>query len=693
MIRPVTIPPDQFVKHMTEHWQGTLNNTASKPLKDLWLSMAQTYEDAIWESSEHDPNETCFTSKWRVLQPPTGTGKSQGAALYAALCAIENQKLDAYSDDVTPTHCLLVVRQKVQCQELCEAARCAVQRIAPYLDAESLVDYHNGDHELTPEERKAVSVLIVTHAAYVGAVSQIEFMKDRFESFTTYHDGQTFRRNLTIIDESLGSVVETSQVTHDNLVRLDLCVPPGDYLREKFKEEIKAAHQVRALLEKTADELKDHRGSIFRDVQELPDPDALDFPGFLKELRKRDLALMIQKTTSKEDRDRYRKAMVDTINDLVKCLRQWRYYAREQLSASSLNTSRFLIPENLVAPVCLDATATTNVLWDLIGAEHAKIVEPVEGARSYRNVKLNVAFEKMGVGKGTMIKRKVGRCIRLVAELEAQIKPTESVLVVCHKAVKGTLINHLSADPEAPRDRRNKNAPAYYHLSNGAKVYVNNWYALDGLNTYQHCEHVVLFGLPYQNDTWSLSMIFAIRGYKPELFHDQSMNGHVNYPQYLEFQQIALMIIQAINRVRCRRVVDTLGNCKPTNVWMILPPEYTELSQFILDAIDSDMPSIQRYVWDYRIDEAERRLHTRYADKQAAPFALTEFLSQCPVGEVTLKQAAKDLGLSKGQTDRLKKTLRDDASDLSLALKEMHVSYEAGRGKVARFIKKYVETI
>src|SRR5262245_6612393 len=68
---PVLVSPEAFTTAMTARWT-TLGNTPSPRLEQLWLTMASTFSAAI--AGQDD--------KWRVLQPPTGTGKTQGLCLY-----------------------------------------------------------------------------------------------------------------------------------------------------------------------------------------------------------------------------------------------------------------------------------------------------------------------------------------------------------------------------------------------------------------------------------------------------------------------------------------------------------------------------------------------------------------------------------------------------------------------------------
>jgi hypothetical protein len=215
----------------------------------------------------------------------------------------------------------------------------------------------------------------------------------------------------------------------------------------------------------------------------------------------------------------------DTFTSIDVCLRQWRYYAKEARK-TSINTSSFVILDNLVAPVCLDATASNNYLWELLGKENAKVIEIPRNARSYVGVELKVALHagRGGVGKGGMSAKASGRSRRLIAHLNKKIDAHEDILIVSHKKLKPTIIEALDVDPEAPIQA--DGLPEWFRLQSGARVYLNHWWALDGLNTYQHCSQVVIFGLPYMDDVWAFNMVFALQGYKPDLLSSPEFKSH-----------------------------------------------------------------------------------------------------------------------------------------------------------------------
>jgi hypothetical protein len=76
-----------FMDRMERHWKETLGNASSEKLRAIWRQLAEAFGQAIGAHGTDDE------STWRVLQPPTGTGKTQGLCLYAAMLAEGNRRV------------------------------------------------------------------------------------------------------------------------------------------------------------------------------------------------------------------------------------------------------------------------------------------------------------------------------------------------------------------------------------------------------------------------------------------------------------------------------------------------------------------------------------------------------------------------------------------------------------------------
>jgi hypothetical protein len=144
--------PEEFATAMTARWHS-LGNITSPKLQLLWAAMAATFNRAVAES------HTAAT-KWRVLQPPTGTGKTQGLCVYAALTIAKNRTSTA------PLGILVVTRTIVQADEIVADIRALVGD--PAHDGRARA--RHSEAKLQAAEMLAADVLVITHEAYTRAL-------------------------------------------------------------------------------------------------------------------------------------------------------------------------------------------------------------------------------------------------------------------------------------------------------------------------------------------------------------------------------------------------------------------------------------------------------------------------------------------------------------------------------------------
>ena len=195
------VPPQTFVDRFTLRWTEEFRMPASEPLRKLWRTMANTYHQSIISTAQGQP------SRWRVLQPPTGSGKTMGAVVYSGLQAELNVSA---APGVKPIGIMIVTRLKAQ-------ADAVVSDINAYVGRQVAVTDHT-DHRATPEQLQQSDVVVITHAAYTKAKETLSGVNaDRWRRLTVWQGG---RRLLTIVDEALANVVEHSHLKLDELSRV-----------------------------------------------------------------------------------------------------------------------------------------------------------------------------------------------------------------------------------------------------------------------------------------------------------------------------------------------------------------------------------------------------------------------------------------------------------------------------------------
>jgi hypothetical protein len=154
----------------------------------------------------------------------------------------------------------------------------------------------------------------------------------------------------------------------------------------------------------------------------------------------------------------------------------------------------------------------------------------------------------------------------------------------------------------------------------------------------------------------------------------------------MDRRQLTVSIIQALNRVRCRHVVDIEGNCEPCEGYLFLPDNDT--GRAIRQSIRQEMPGIVIKEWDYQLDHPSRSIR-----KGSGHARLLEFMRAAPVGEVNLKDWSESVGLGHRASKDLRHTLNHPEHDLTKSLAEIGVTYAVigyGRGAKSLLVKRPV---
>jgi Lhr-like helicase len=71
------IDPREFTDEMEKYWSEKLGNVPSEALRKVWFQLAKVFgRYAIGKTHRNE---------WTVLQPPTGSGKTQGTIVYCSM--------------------------------------------------------------------------------------------------------------------------------------------------------------------------------------------------------------------------------------------------------------------------------------------------------------------------------------------------------------------------------------------------------------------------------------------------------------------------------------------------------------------------------------------------------------------------------------------------------------------------------
>lgn len=630
----MTVEPAAFVSAMTERWQS-FGNVPSDKLQAVWSQMVHTFNDAIRCHSSSSAN------KWRVLQPETGTGKSQGLAVYSALLP-----------EVDHPGVLIVVRLKAQADELVSI----INEVAK----EDVATAHHSDTDTTPADLLKFPVLVITHRAYEMGLDALSKGQENVSNWSSFMAWGLEGRKLVVIDEAL-DIIEVAQVAKDD-VDLLLGVIPGD-IKRRYRPQFEAIETLRHILEEM-ELATEANPSLSKEKflrQARRSPLEYDFTELRRELRRIRYDLRLNRRDDASMRQGHAQHFDNLLKGIQLTLDNWNWYARDN-GKHTINTARIIVPEDAPHVVILDATASSNLIYDLFASTAAVIPCP-EGARRYGNVTLHVSTGHR-VGKTALRQTAKTEGAKLLASLEETLGADKSVFVACHKSVKPHLLGYETKFTNFD---------------------VGHWNAIDGRNDWQDYDTAVIFGLPYRDTVWSGNVTQAFIGPQSTEWlrseGDRPYAGFKDVRKDLETGQIIVSVVQAINRVRCRRVIDVEGNCLPTDVFILLPAGAR--GESLLEGIRKEMPGIKVKEWKY--SHAKRR-HRR--SNHEAP--LIEFARNMRDGRRSATKIKDELGIPDTNWKRLVRKIRDPASDLAKELTEANCRYEvtgAGRGGTSHLVK------
>ena len=168
------IDPREFTDEMEKYWSKKLRNVPSEALRKVWFQLAKVFgRYAIGETHRNE---------WTVLQPPTGSGKTQGTIVYCSM-------MPKVVGDSHPG-VLIVTRLKTDADQIAEK----INELSGNKD--EAVAYHSDTKDkLKITDLKNYPVLVITHRAYelaLDLLGQMEVFNKHGLSFMT---GRTLKED------------------------------------------------------------------------------------------------------------------------------------------------------------------------------------------------------------------------------------------------------------------------------------------------------------------------------------------------------------------------------------------------------------------------------------------------------------------------------------------------------------------
>ena len=631
------IDPREFTNEMEKYWSRKLGNVPSEALRKVWFQQAKVFGRYAIGITHRD--------EWTVLQPPTGSGKTQGTIVYCSM-------LPKVAGDSHPG-VLIVTRLKTDADQIAE-------QINALSEEKQAVAYHSGTKDrLKITDLKKHPVLVITHRAYELALDLLGQDGRIQQTWSFFYDWKDKNRRLVVIDEAL-DIVEHSQAALEGLRQTEATLSQS--IRKRFPVEVQCLNEVVDILDSyekrtRKEKVKEHR-ILESLIKEGTVPDFTALRQIMREEIRYDQLLC---KTDNLEQQRLRELHDSRIRDLNNIIKSWIYYAHTEYQPT-LNTARLLVPDNVQGAVVLDATASSNVLYDLF--KPAEVISPPPGSRNYQNVTLHVSRGHK-VGKRFMKNKAKELSRELIGELNERLGENRKVFICTHKDVEPVL------DSYEPK----------FNLMTG------HWGAVDGSNDYRDCDTAVIFGLPYRPNTWSANVFMALEGPQATEWLQESdkrsWKGYEDIRKSLKNGQIITSIIQAINRVRCRKVTDPEGNCPDTDIYLMLPDD--GIAEEILEGIKKEMPWIKTREWNF--SSAKRQVKRSNHES-----ALSKFIINMNIGRQAISIVKKTLGMSSTTCETLIKKMRDERSDLYKAMTKVGAKYiSEGPAKRAFIVKEWME--
>jgi hypothetical protein len=656
------IPTPYFVREMRKHWETCLGNISNDALEASWGQLANAFTSHI--NGHAEPGNEC---NWTILSPSTGTGKTEGAILYSAM-------LTGFFKAAPQQHpgILIVTRMIKDANHIAENINKHSKRYAPgLLDTDKVsVAYHTeAADDLRRRDLKNFPVLVITHKAYENALDGLDSrvsptMWDYFHSFLNR------KRRLVVIDESIDLILESRMGSDD--VRKLLGLIPGP-LYDEFREEVRWLERLQKQFngspangssEPVANSILLDI-SIVESVFKSPERDNY-FPPMFRDLREslfeyRSSVAPFPNGKDSGSEDQARRGLDELIRDANAVLRNPWLWQTKHDGNLTLNTAKLLLPDDVKGAVVLDATADVNVFYDVFPL--SKRLPRIPGTRRYDNVTLHVSREH-STGKVSMRHAKDAPR-ELVAELETIAKDRKA-LVIAHLSMEGKI----------------RKAAKHLTPEKGYTLDFSHWGAINGSNDWREFDMVILFGLHHLPLTWPVNVFFACQGVQPDAWLSSTghrpFGKHKDIKEALKVGQLTADVIQGINRIRSREVIDAEGNCHKADVYILLPKGDT--GEAILSGIKTAMPGVGVVDWGYSGQKSKPR-KLKFQDD------LIEFLREMEPGKVPVSVVRERYGIPDNTFERIRKRIRERSLEdpIGKAMVENGVRYVKERdGSVLR---------
>ena len=600
-------------------WTDKTKNITSAYLRETWATIFHSFE----RCRKLNTGATA-TSKRIVIPAPTGTGKTLATCYYASQLEKE-------------VGMLIVTPFISEADEI-------VKTINYYSEEIKAIAFHNkSDYRTRVEELKEHQVLVITHNQFIGATdrnqNKVGVDRNKIDRLYQYLDG---KRSVVVIDEGIETIQETS-LEYDDIHHLIALL--NSYIGHKNSDKelkLKVEEEVKSL-EKFKEIFSISKGKLNDGFEVLLDDGVIN-----KHMEKSSLSLTTTKKLNKSRKLRTFNKLANNkegrkVAEILKNLEtiidaDWVYYSNND----TLHTARDALPED-TATVILDATSSIDYYYQM--HSDIEIVGISNKVRSYENVELFIT-EKQRTGQNELTnKDSVSSYVETIGRLvNSSFDKVAAVAVFTFKPIE---------------ERLNK----FLDIDENSLIKLDHFGNLNGKNNYRDCNTLYIIGTPFKPEFVTTNThILSNRGLACFSLEAEVIEERLS----IKYSLIAADLIQAINRISCRKVIDGKGNCPNARVYLTMP-DNEPLSKTILDAIKKQMPGIKICKWDLTLVQSSRRGPKGKYDK-----ALIDKLNNI-TNKTSLTSITKEIGLTKKQRENLIKRMKESKSN-DLIAKTMEVN-------------------
>ncbi len=599
---PRVIRPGKFSKEMLAYWTTELNNEYNQKLVDSWQILCKTFNDQTRKfgfqtatKTDKDGQEVSYKipGKIRVVPMQTGTGKTQGLMLYVAM-------LCAHRTPERFPGALIITRKIEDAEYIAATISKLAKKYNPKIKQNVAFAHHSEQEDVPPVELCNYPVLVITHRSYEMSLQfqtrgdeypAMWLCRERFRPYLNWHyfnsniKGDTNlyrekqilelpRRKLVVIDECISLVQAYSMTWKDANFVYGRCLDA----QRKFPEEVEAIKTYKDVLDRIHNQ---EQNSIDKGFPERTERLLAWYPKRLEWTQHKDMDTIkqlvnkrekiilgyvspsrlskLQQEVIKSVPERDIKRLKDMFSALKAFMNGFVYYSKLNYK-ETIHTAKKLLPRNFNGAVILDATATINAVYLLIPDNILEIVD-VPSSRSYTRVNLYLSEGHM-MGKRTMLKKAEGDVESFLQMIQDDERfDDKRILVVTHKKMREFFDVQLEQYKSVKFSKK--------------RFAVTNWRRVEGSNEWRDFDTIFVFGLPYLPKSWAINNFFALAGVRttnwlnmPLFRRNDKYFDKTDPLDALREGQMAADIVQAINRVRCRKVIDGHGRCDPVDIYL-----------------------------------------------------------------------------------------------------------------------------